>query len=1114
MRYEMVHRALAARGAGSWRDWLEGAGSDDINKLAAAIEAGATHAAGGAVADHVARAMRLAEATGASDTVWGATVGTGADRLTECRQERSTLRRAARQGDDESAVRLRQVQQSIREGKKRAAMGRLQQAARDKRRLMHEGRPAEYYDLLRNLSDGLLRCRTRQEAVGIRDASGELVAGEAAADRLADVFEATTSGSASPPSEARRVAGTLWKDKWDSLKTAGITGTASEGTAATGTPAAREDREAREQATRLAADEFHAADPHSRAERLQHLLAQAAWLSSDITAAEVAAAVQQQQLRKSGGPDGMSTTALRAILTTRCPSDTEEAVREEIEVVTEELREILAVLYTAMIRCQHVAAAFRVERCFALWKQKGSAHDPDKYRGITVGNVFGKILQRVIHARISPLLTAGLPVEQSAYQSGRSVVEGPYVAMVAAQLAKEMGEPLYVIQLDTVKAYDRLHRDLMLSRLSELGVVGPLLGFMEAELEQTRRYVVYGGAESREWHDALGIKQGDVRSPLVYAAATGPFTKAMRAFAEAHGSDVGVKIAAELTEGGEIARLFLIVFADDVTILQIGGDNIQAILDCAFELSEREVFDFKASETVVTAFSPSADAPADLQAWTLGGEPVKTQRDVVVRLLGVFMGPHGPGVAGLGGESCVEAMVADHRTRLAARARQKLIQGQRVLASGGFNGTEHRRLFHVGPRSSLVWGRKLAWCVFWKAEWDMYGDWARRSLGIHPDDRVNMLGVFAEAGLLPPGVDHLRDAATFIDMIRSLPPDAPARVAFVADVKLCEARAGSGVQECGGRVPVARLLLCLKAASAVAAMQWGFEKLGLEEYFGGVSVDSTHCPWEHPPAPASPSDGDPKTSPGRGADLVTEAYHEQWPLLAAQSESLRATYLHVRPELGGDDWQLSIHPEHCQQAFHRLRLGAVRFHEWVRRHEDRDLGCPWCGEHVRFTSVHAMTECSMSRIPRKMLRGKLLKAIEVVIRSEVERLREVDGSGVGADPASDSSVIQIRRRVTEGLSAAGQFVVDSEADLRAWWVFLLGGDGGTCAPCPMATSGDMSRLGRAIRDKFRHIVPWYAHEILRVVEGGKRPRPVASLLDLVVPLASPAGRVVHGRELV
>jgi hypothetical protein len=797
----------------------------------------------------------------------------------------------------------------------------------------------------------------------------------------------------------------------------------------------------------------------------------------------------------------MSTTALRALLTTRCPDSTSPAERDALGAVTAELHTILAAMFTAMIRCQHVPEALRVERCIALWKQKGSPHDSNKYRGITVANVFGKLLQRVVASRIAPLLIAGLPAEQSAYQPGRTVVEGPYVLLVALQLAKAMREPLYVIQLDSVKAYDRLNRDLMLSRLARLGVVGPLLGFMEAELQQTRRYVQYGGVESHEWHDELGIKQGDVRSPLVYAAATAPFAEAVRAFAGAPGSGAGVRIVAELSESGGIARLFLIVFADDVTIIQIGSGNVQAILDCCHALSEDEVFEFDASETVVTGYSPSADAPAKLLDWTLGGLLVKVQRDVVVRHLGVYMGPLGPGTRTLGGIPSIESCLVGHRSKMGASARHKMLQGRRVLATGTFSGAERRQLFHIGPRSTLVWGRKLAWCVFWKAEWTLYCDWARQSVGVRSNDRVNMLAVFAEAGLLPPGVDHLRDAATFLDLLRTLPSDTPARVAFVAAVRLSAAHAGPRVRERPGTCPRAQLLLCDQAISAAAAMQWGFAQLGLSEYFGGLSDSALHAPWEPPPAPPAEPGVPPPAPCGPGGDLVSAAYRSRWPSLCAGSESMKSSYLQVRPVLLDDDWQLSVTPEYVRFAFSRLRLGAVRLHEWVQRHEHTDRACTWCPSAPLLTLDHVLVQCRLSQGPRQTLRSSLLGAVDAVVAAELHRIALSPDPSAHPDPAADCSVVLIRSRIVAGMCPTGTLTATSAEGRRVWGVFLRGGDvdgGGslgdlgedTAAPCPLDSRGDLSRLGLAIRLKFRHILPVYAHEIVRVVEGGCSPREV------------------------
>ena len=62
-----------------------------------------------------------------------------------------------------------------------------------------------------------------------------------------------------------------------------------------------------------------------------------------------------------------------------------------------------------------------------IWKRKGDAHDPGKYRGISLLSQVQKLLERVLDAMIRGRLEGVFGEEQQGFRKGRGAEDGMYV---------------------------------------------------------------------------------------------------------------------------------------------------------------------------------------------------------------------------------------------------------------------------------------------------------------------------------------------------------------------------------------------------------------------------------------------------------------------------------------------------------------------------------------------------------------------------------------------------------------------------------------------------------------------------------------------------------------
>jgi hypothetical protein len=603
-----------------------------------------------------AEEMAAARACGIDPMSWGRNPATGTDvvrarkravivataRLADARKQRAlalagapndTERRSLQQQWEHPCESLRKALRNAKTKHSTALKRRRQTYLRIRHQQWGEittKDPAKVHEITCNTAPGYGAPKAPTTPAAIMTATG-LARGKPAAVAMGEAFAAVTATPPpplSPEAHQRHEAAAKWHAMVERIRAAG----AMRGTLHPTGNASTVDRTTRVTLLRAAAQRLvHTPAEADLRDIVSETRALSTHLDAAITPAEVGAAVARLKLRKSGGEDGVSSTAMRAIFTTTAGPKTPPLVTKRMEAKTQELLTVLAGLFTMMINTSHVPSNLRSSRCIALWKRKGDSSDPNKYRGITISSMTMKLLQYVVFSRIQPLLEAGIPREQSAFQHGRRTQEGPMVVALAMAAAHRRGETLYVIQLDAVKAFDKCNRDMLLSKMAENGVTGPLLRFVEAEFDQVRRIVHFDGSTSEPIADHLGIQQGAILSPTLYAAAMSGIATRLNAHADEVATTpgqarAGVHIApAHRESSSSPGRIVSTLFADDMTPVTTERDSVQGILTASYAESIAGCFELRADETCVTAFPPPGSSPAPLPAWTLGGLPVITQ---------------------------------------------------------------------------------------------------------------------------------------------------------------------------------------------------------------------------------------------------------------------------------------------------------------------------------------------------------------------------------------------------------------------------------------------------------------------------------------------------------
>ena len=143
----------------------------------------------------------------------------------------------------------------------------------------------------------------------------------------------------------------------------------------------------------------------------------------------------------------------------------------------------------------------------------------DNFFGISLINVFGKILERVIQNRFvtycedTPRV---LPTSQFGFCSARSTQDCILLSRLISSSAMEMQCNLYKYFVDLTKTYDKVTRDLLWHILKLRGFPPEIIALVRGLMVGSKAYVRVNGILADPFDLECGLKQGLVSAPLLF----------------------------------------------------------------------------------------------------------------------------------------------------------------------------------------------------------------------------------------------------------------------------------------------------------------------------------------------------------------------------------------------------------------------------------------------------------------------------------------------------------------------------------------------------------------------------------------------------------------------
>ena len=204
--------------------------------------------------------------------------------------------------------------------------------------------------------------------------------------------------------------------------------------------------------------------------------------------------------------------------------------------------------------------------------KKGDLTLCDYWRGISLLDVVGKVLARIIQDRPQIVVERVLSDSQCGFRKGRGCIDMIFVARQLVEKSREHNDSLYILFVDLRKAYDSVPRSALWAVLKKCGIPPTMLSLIRSFHEGMCAEVRIGGKYTNSFNVNRGLRQGCTLAPTLFNLYFNAMVAKWRSKCPQAGVLVNYKIGRKLVgDRTAKARLQEITvtesqFADDVAV--------------------------------------------------------------------------------------------------------------------------------------------------------------------------------------------------------------------------------------------------------------------------------------------------------------------------------------------------------------------------------------------------------------------------------------------------------------------------------------------------------------------------------------------------------------------
>ena len=186
-------------------------------------------------------------------------------------------------------------------------------------------------------------------------------------------------------------------------------------------------------------------------------------------------------------------------------------------------------------------------------RKSPAAVSVSEFRPISLTPVVAKMFESIVRARLTVVSTRErwLPSYQAGVRPRRCAHEHLVQLQLEGHKAFKSKEVFLAAFLDFSKAYDTVSRPLLLHKLRQLGVDGPMLNFLSIFLGRRHSSVQYRSTSSTLQEFTNGVPQGSPLSPFLFTVYIAQALKQADARRCAYADDLALWVTASTLPGAE-----------------------------------------------------------------------------------------------------------------------------------------------------------------------------------------------------------------------------------------------------------------------------------------------------------------------------------------------------------------------------------------------------------------------------------------------------------------------------------------------------------------------------------------------------------------------------------
>ena len=210
-----------------------------------------------------------------------------------------------------------------------------------------------------------------------------------------------------------------------------------------------------------------------------------------------------------------------------------------------------------------------------IFKNKGSKHDPDNYRPITILSCLGKLFTAVLNARLYTFVNMNniIGEEQLGFRKNYSTIDGAFILYAMTNIMKFKRKSTFAAFIDLKKCFPSISRPLLFAKLSNMNVGTKMLTIIISMYNDIKSCVSYNGKCSDMFSCQVGLREGEILSPIMFSL----YVNDLYDYLHARVGN-GILIDYDIDEITNYFNMFLLMYADDTVLFAESKAKLQELL--------------------------------------------------------------------------------------------------------------------------------------------------------------------------------------------------------------------------------------------------------------------------------------------------------------------------------------------------------------------------------------------------------------------------------------------------------------------------------------------------------------------------------------------------------